>query len=95
MNSLALVNDSNVDWNEGLPDGLSHVKLDWLSLSDLALVVPEAHRNPGRWVVVAAVTILENHNCGWLPRNPNPSSALPSIFGRLPSNDIRKRFQPR
>jgi 4-amino-4-deoxy-L-arabinose transferase-like glycosyltransferase len=95
VNSLALgypayyvVNDSNVSWNEGLPDverfvrqeQLKEIKLDWASLSDPALVVPEAQiwdcqaptdRDAGQWVAVTAVSILENHNCGYLQQYPH------------------------
>jgi hypothetical protein len=45
-----LMNDSNVSWNEALPEverfaeeqGLAEVPLDWFSLSDAALVAPRA-----------------------------------------------------
>jgi hypothetical protein len=57
VNSLAfgyppyyLLNDSNVSWNEGLPEvegfarqeQLTEIRIDWASLSDPALVVPGA-----------------------------------------------------
>jgi len=57
VNSLALgrpayqvVNDSNVSWNEALPEigrfarehGMREIALDWFAFSDPALVVPEA-----------------------------------------------------
>ncbi|MBV8810677.1 MAG: glycosyltransferase family 39 protein, partial [Acidobacteriaceae bacterium] len=82
VNSLAfghpvyyLVNDSNVTWNEGLPDvrrfarqmRMEKIELDWASMSDPALVVPEARiwdcqapteQDAGQWVAVAAVSIL-------------------------------------
>ncbi len=78
-----VVNDSNVSWNEGLPDverfvrqqHMREIELDWASLSDPALVVPEAQiwdcqaptdRDAGQWVAVTAVSILENHDCGYL-----------------------------
>src|SRR5207248_7131987 len=94
VNSLAmgrpvygLVNDSNVTWNEGLPEvqkfvqrhKLAQIELDWASISDPTLVVPQAQawdcqiptdRDAGQWVVVAAVSILENHNCGYLQQYP-------------------------
>jgi 4-amino-4-deoxy-L-arabinose transferase-like glycosyltransferase len=46
--AYALVNDSNVSWNEALPEverfaeqqGLSEIPLDWFSLADPALVAP-------------------------------------------------------
>ena len=95
VNSLAfghpayqLMNDSNVSWNEALPGvesfvrarHLTEVELDWASLNDPALVVPEARmwdcqvpedRDAGHWVAVAAVSILENHNCGYLQQYPH------------------------
>jgi hypothetical protein len=95
VNSLAfghpvyqLMNDSNVSWNETLPEvesfvrarHLTEVELDWASLNDPALVVPEARmwdcqvpedRDAGHWVAVAAVSILENHNCGYLQQYPH------------------------
>jgi hypothetical protein len=45
-----LINDSNVSWNEALPEvekfaeeqGLSEIRLDWFSLSDPLLVAPRA-----------------------------------------------------
>ena len=83
-----LLNDSNVTWNEGLPaverfarqQGLSKILLDWSSLSDPAIVVPEAQpwdcqapadSDAGQWVAVTAVAILENHNCGYLQQYPH------------------------
>jgi hypothetical protein len=83
-----LLNDSNVSWNEALPEvrifaedhGIDDIALDWASLSDASQVVPEAHdwdcqapteREAGRWVAVAAVSILENHNCGYLEQYPH------------------------
>ena len=95
VNSLAfghpayqLVNDSNVSWNEALPEverfaqerHLTEIELDWASLSDPAVVVPQARmwdcqdptdRDAGHWVAVAAVSILENHNCGYLQQYPH------------------------
>jgi hypothetical protein len=88
----SLVNDSNVSWNEGLPEvqkfvqrkKLAEVELDWASISDPALVVPQARpwdcqtptvRDAGQWVVVAAVSILENHNCGYLQQYPHQQLA--------------------
>jgi len=83
-----LLNDSNVSWNESLPDverfvreqHLPEIALDWASLSDPAVIVPEARvwdcQNPseadaGQWVAVASVSILENHNCGYLQQYPH------------------------
>lgn len=93
----ALLNDSNVSWNEALPavenfvqrHGLSQVELDWASLSDPALVVPQAQawdcqlptdRDAGHWVVVAAVSILENRNCGYLLEYPHEALAGGSMY---------------
>jgi hypothetical protein len=99
VNSLAfgyppyyLLNDSNVTWNEGLPEverfvrqqGLREIEVDWASLSDPALIVPEAQvwdcqaptdHDAGQWVAVTAVTILENHNCGYLQQYPHQQLA--------------------
>jgi len=104
INSLAfhhpvyeLLNDSNVSWNEGLPaveafaqqHHLSQLKLDWASLSDPALIVPEAQpwdcqlptaADAGHWVVVAAVSILENRNCGYLMQYPHQPLAGGSLY---------------
>jgi hypothetical protein len=83
-----LVNDSNVSWSEALPEverfarerNLAEIPLDWASLSDPALVVPQARpwdcqdpadSDAGQWVAVAAVSILENHNCGYLEQYPH------------------------
>jgi hypothetical protein len=91
------VNDSNVSWNEGLPDverfvrqeQLKEIKLDWASLSDAALVVPEAQiwdcqaptdRDAGQWVAVTAVSILENHNCGYLQQYPHRQLAGSAFY---------------
>ena len=94
MNSLTfghpayyLANDSNVTWNEALPEverfvrteRLAEIELDWVSLSDPSLVVPEAQpwdcqaptdRDAGHWVAVSAVGILDYHNCGYLQQYP-------------------------
>ena len=83
-----LLNDSNVSWNETLPEveqfardrQLTEIPLDWASLTDPSLVVPQerdwdcqepADSDGGRWVAVAAVSILENHNCGYLQQYPH------------------------
>lgn len=110
INSLAggrpvyyLVNDSNVSWNEGLPavayfvrqQQLTEIEIDWASLSDPALVVPEAQiwdcqaptdRDAGHWVAVAAVSILENHNCGYLQQYPHRQLAGGAFYAfKLPT----------
>ncbi len=98
-----LVNDSNVSWNEGLPEverfvhqqKLSNLELDWASLSDPVLVMPQAQiwdcqapsdSDAGKWVAVAAVSILENHNCGYLQRYPHRQLAGGTFYVfKLPS----------
>ncbi|HTU44651.1 MAG TPA: glycosyltransferase family 39 protein [Bryobacteraceae bacterium] len=95
--AYALLNDSNVSWNEALPaveafaqqHHLSQLPLDWASLSDPALVVPQAQpwdcqapttADAGRWVAVAAVSILENRNCGYLLQYPHQALAGGSFY---------------
>jgi len=110
INSLAfgrpaylLVNDSNVTWNEGLPaledfvrqEHLTSIALDWASLSDPAIVVPEARiwdcQNParedaGQWVAVTAISLLENKNCGYLLQYPSRPIAGGAFYAfKLPS----------
>ena len=98
-----LLNDSNVSWNEALPElarfvreqHLTRIDLDWASLSDPALVVPEAQpwdcqapaaEDAGQWVAVTAVSILENHNCGYLQEYPHQQLAGGSFYVfKLPS----------
>ncbi|MBV9767005.1 MAG: glycosyltransferase family 39 protein [Acidobacteriaceae bacterium] len=92
-----LLNDSNVTWNEGLPalerfakqQHLTQVELDWASLSDPVLIVPEAQiwncqtltdADAGRWVAVEAVSILDNHNCGYLQQYPHQALAGGAIY---------------
>lgn len=110
VNSLALgrpvyylLNDSNVSWNEALPEverfvreqHLTQINLDWASLSDPALIIPEARpwdcqvptdQDAGEWVAIAAVSILENHNCGYLQQYPHRQLAGGSFYVfKLPS----------
>lgn len=110
VNSLALgyptyyvLNDSNVTWNEGLPEverfvrqqQLGEIELDWASLSDPSVVVPEAQiwdcqaptdRDAGHWVAVTAVSILENHNCGYLRQYPHRQLAGAAFYAfKLPT----------
>lgn len=92
-----LLNDSNVSWNESLPEverfvqdeHLSEIKLDWASLSDPTPVVPEARpwdcqapttSDERHWVAVAAVSILENHNCAYLQQYPHRQLAGGSFY---------------
>jgi 4-amino-4-deoxy-L-arabinose transferase-like glycosyltransferase len=110
VNSLAcgrpayyLLNDSNVSWNEGLPavtlfarqQQLKEIKIDWASLSDPALIVPQAQiwdcqaptdRDADHWVAVTAVSILENHNCGYLQQYPHRQLAGGAFYAfKLPT----------
>jgi hypothetical protein len=98
-----LLNDSNVSWNEALPSverfaqqqNLTVINLDWASMSDPVLVVPQARAwdcqaptsgDAGQWVAVAAVSILENHNCGYLLQYPHRQLAGGSFYAfKLPS----------
>jgi hypothetical protein len=92
-----LVNDSNVSWNEALPEvkrfverqGLQRIPLDWASLADPTLVVPEAQpwdcqtpsdSDAGQWVGVAAISILENRSCGYLQQYPHQALAGGSFY---------------
>jgi hypothetical protein len=111
VNSLAsgrpiyqLLNDSNVSWNDGLTEverfalkyHLANIALDWASLSDATVVVPQAHewdcqeptdREAGQWVAVAAVSILENHNCAYLQQYPRQQLAGGSFYAfQLPAH---------
>jgi len=104
VNSLAfghpvyqLLNDSNVSWNEALPEverfvrarHLTEIELDWASINDPVLVVPEARMwdcqspagsDAGHWVAVAAVSILENRNCGYLQQYPHETLGGGSFY---------------
>jgi hypothetical protein len=69
--------------------GIKELKLDWLALSDASLIVPGAQAwdcetassaDAGQWVVVSAVVILENRNCGWLEQYPHQSIARGGMY---------------
>jgi hypothetical protein len=92
-----LLNDSNVSWNDGLPEverfareqQLAEIPLDWASLTDPALASSRERdwdcqeptdKDAGRWVAVAAVNILENHNCGYLQQYPHRQLAGGSFY---------------
>jgi Dolichyl-phosphate-mannose-protein mannosyltransferase len=74
---------------------LKQIELDWASLSDPALVVPAAQIwdcqapgavDAGQWVVVAAVSILENHNCGYLQQYAQQQLAGGAMYAfKLPA----------
>jgi hypothetical protein len=106
-----LMNDSNVSWNEALPEverfarerHLTEIDLDWASLSDPALIVPQARawdcqdpadRDAGQWVAVAAVSILENHNCGYLRQYPHEQLAGGAYYVFQLPNPIPPAGQP-
>ena len=98
-----LMNDSNVTWNGALPAverfvrsrNLAEVELDWASLSDAALVVPQAQmwdcqaptdKDASRWVIVSAVCILDFHNCGYLQQYPHEELAGGAFYAfKLPA----------
>ena len=80
----ALVNDSNVDWNQALPEvrrfaelrGIQKIHLDWFGLSNPRVSVPQAWNcqmpaDAGQWAVVSANMILDSHNCVWLIEYPH------------------------
>jgi hypothetical protein len=109
-----LVNASNVDWNQALPElsdfvrgqKLAQIKLDWVSLSDPATIVPEAvpwdcqaagPEDAGQWVAVAATMILEYHNCGWLEQHPRVSLGGGSMYAirlpeRIPPGPLQRKL---
>jgi hypothetical protein len=74
---------------------LADIALDWASLTDPSQVVPQERdwdcqtptdRDAGQWVAVAAVSILENHNCGYLQQYPHQALAGGSFYAfHLPS----------
>jgi Dolichyl-phosphate-mannose-protein mannosyltransferase len=106
-----LLNDCNVSWNNGLPDverfvqehHLSDIALDWASLTDPTLVVPQARdwdcqepseRDAGQWVAVAAVSIMENHNCGYLQQYPHQQLAGGSFYVFQLPTPLPRQGQP-
>ena len=61
----------------------------WASLSDPAIVVPETKiwdcrtatdQDAGQWVAISAVSISENHNCGYLQQYPSQKLAGGSFY---------------
>jgi hypothetical protein len=67
----------------------NEIALDWASLSDPAVMVPQerdwdcqdaSNRDAGQWVAVAAVSILENRNCGFLQQYPHQQLAGGSFY---------------
>lgn len=81
--AYTLMNGANVDWNQDLPlvsafvqkHQLKQIRVDLVSLSDPALIVPEAQvwdcqapatEDAGQWAIVSPTVILEAHNCAWL-----------------------------
>lgn len=68
---------------------LKSIALDYTAMSDPALIIPEARpwncqnasdQEAGQWVAVAAVSILENRNCGYLQQYPRQPLAGGSIY---------------
>jgi len=95
--AYSLVNDSNVDWNQALPEvkcfadrhGLEKINLDFYGISDPAPIVPQAQvwncQRPapgdgGKWAVVSANMILDQHNCIWLMQYPHETLAGGSMY---------------
>jgi hypothetical protein len=71
---------------------LQRVNFDWAAAANPSAVVPEARtwdcqapnrEDAGQWSVVAAVSILENHNCGWLLRYPREAIAGGEMYAFL------------
>jgi len=74
--------------------GLKQVNLDYLGMTDPAFIIPEAviwdcqspkDDDAGKWAILSATMILENHNCGWLVQYPTEPIAGGSLYAvRLP-----------
>jgi hypothetical protein len=69
--------------------GLRQINIDMLGLIDPAFVLPGAEvwdcqaptaRDAGRWSVVSATMIVENHNCRWLLKYPHEILAGGSMY---------------
>lgn len=92
----ALVNDSNLDWNQSLPEvesfarqhGISRLLLDEYGISSEDYV-PEAQiwncqtpssNDAGQWVVISANNIADAHNCLWLLKYPRQPLAGGSMY---------------
>lgn len=95
--AYTLLNGSNVDWNQALPEiaefvkakQLTRLRIDWLSLSDPTVIVPELEPwncqepqsdDAGQWVVLSATNIRENRNCGWIEKYPREELAGGSMY---------------
>jgi hypothetical protein len=74
---------------------MTNINLDWASISDPVFVVPQARAwdcqapassDAGQWVAIAAVSILENHDCGYLLQYRHRPLAGGSFYAfKLPS----------
>ena len=95
--AYALVNDSNLDWNQSLPEvkrfadqhGLHRINLDEHGLNDPTVTVPQAEfwdcqrptaADDGRWAVVSATMIMDDHNCAWLMQYSHQALAGGSMY---------------
>ena len=95
--AYALVNDSNLDWNQSLPEvkrfadehGLQRINLDEHGLNDPTVTVPQAEfwdcqrptaADDGRWAVVSATMIMDDHNCVWLMQYSHQTLAGGSMY---------------
>jgi hypothetical protein len=94
--AYTLVNDSNVDWNQSLPEvrrfaeqhGMSS-DLDEYGFSDPSVWVPQAKlwncqkpadEDAGKWVTLSANLILDGHDCAWLMQYPHQPLAGGSMY---------------
>jgi hypothetical protein len=68
---------------------MSRIELDWAAITDPTPVVPQARdwdcqepseSDQGQWVAIAAVSLLENHNCGYLLQYPHQPLAGGSFY---------------
>jgi len=91
-----LVNDSNLDWNQALPEvekfvsqhGLKQILLDEYGVSDPHAYVPQAQpwncqkpgSSGGQWAVISANLINDGSNCKWLMDYPHEELAGSSMY---------------
>ena len=90
-----LVNDSNLDWNQSLPESkdsqqrTKQSSIDQYGFSEPAAYVPQAQlwscqeaspSDGGQWAVVSAGSIADGHNCLWLMRYPHEALAGGSMY---------------
>jgi hypothetical protein len=81
-----LFNDSNLDWDQSLPEverfvkqhGIKSIGIDHYGYTDAAASVPQSHNwncespaaEAGQWVAVSANLITQVRNCRWLLQYP-------------------------